>query len=74
MSQLAARLRVGFLQHFQEILGIGGVLLFALDLRRHLLQHRDQSSQAPFERCLARKIGLRRDLLFQLLRCDHALM
>ncbi len=48
--------------------------MFALDLRRHLLQHRDQSSQAPFEPRLAREISLRRNLLFQLLRRDHALM
>src|SRR5262249_35036475 len=74
LFQLAACLRVSLLEHFEKILRVHGVLLLALDLRRHLLQHRDQSLQTMLERGLAPGIGFGSDLPLPLLRRGHALL
>ena len=74
MSQLAAGLRISLLEHFKEILGVDGILLFLFDLRCHLLQHGDQCLQTMLELRLACRVGFRRDLSLQLLRRGHALL
>ena len=55
--ELAAGLGIGVFEHLEEILGVGRVLLLALDFGRHLLEHRDQRFEAALERCAARRVA-----------------
>jgi hypothetical protein len=65
--ELLAGLGVGLLQHVQELLGVGGVLRFAVDVRRHLLEQADESRQALLQGRLAGGVGLAVDLALEVL-------